>query len=114
MQPGHAYTGPFPAKRTVTSPLSISGAGSRRCARPSVAKGEDVVDLALERLARDLRRFRTARAHHDPVFAADELEHVDLAALVERPAEGVDHLVAAVADEVVAQSSPGDVGSEQR
>jgi len=45
---------------------------------------------------------------------ARELECVDLAALLEPGAEGLEHLLAPVADPLSAQSLPGDVGIEQR
>src|SRR5213596_3772298 len=42
-----------------------------------------------------------------------ELECVDLAALLEPPPEGVDHLLAAVTDPLLAQTLPANVRIEQ-
>jgi hypothetical protein len=50
---------------------------------PAVAQGEDVEDLALQRLASDLGDARATRADRDLVTRACELERVDIAALVE-------------------------------
>jgi hypothetical protein len=77
-----------------------------------LAQGEDVEDLALEWLASHLGDARAAGSHDDLLAAAGELERVDLAALVETPTEGVDHLLATVADPVLAQPPPRDFGIE--
>src|SRR6266540_178889 len=69
-------------------------------------------DLSLERLAPYLRDAQATGSHDHLLIAAGELERVDLAALLETPAEGVDHLLATVADPVLAQPLPGDVGIE--
>src|SRR6266545_1473846 len=79
---------------------------------PPVAQSEDVEDLPLERLAPYLRDAQATGSHDHLLIAAGELERVDLAALLETPAEGVDHLLATVADPVLAQPLPGDVGTE--
>src|SRR6266516_4266999 len=52
------------------------------------------------------------RAQH-LLAAPGELECVELAALLEPPAEGVDHLLAAVTDPLLAQTLPADVRIEQ-
>src|SRR6266498_4639529 len=57
---------------------------------PPVAQGEDVEDLTLERLVFHRVDARSARAQHNLLAAAGELECFDLAALLEPPAEPVD------------------------
>ncbi len=79
---------------------------------PAGAQREDVEDLALERLAAHLADARAAGAQHDLLAAAGELERVHLAALLEPPAEGLDHLLAAVAHPAVERHLPGHVGIE--
>src|SRR5439155_18224822 len=78
---------------------------------PSVAQREDVEDLVQGLFRR--ADARSARAQHDLLAAAGELECVDLAALLEPPPEGVDHLLAAVTDPLLAQTLPADVRVEQ-
>jgi hypothetical protein len=56
---------------------------------------------------------RSACAQHDPLAAAGELERVDPAALLEPPPEGVEHLLAAVTDPLLAQPPPADLRIEQ-
>jgi hypothetical protein len=80
---------------------------------PPVVEGEDVEDLAPERLAGDLSDARAAGTQHDLIAAAGELERVDLAALLEPRAEGLEHLLASAADPFLAQPLPGDLGIEQ-
>ena len=58
-----------------------------------------VIDL--ERLARDLGDGRATGSHDHLITATAELERVDLAALLQSPAEGLDHLLGAVADPVL-------------
>src|SRR5439155_18627625 len=71
---------------------------------PPVAQGEDVEDLAQRLfLGADVR---SPSAQHDLLAAARELECVDLAALLEPPAERVDHLLAPVTDPLLAQPLP--------
>jgi hypothetical protein len=48
------------------------------------------------------------------ITAANELERVDLAALLDPPAESVKDLLAPVADPLLAQPLPHNVGIEQR
>jgi hypothetical protein len=75
------------------------------------SQGEDVEDLAQGLfLGADVR---SPCAQHDLLAAAGELECVDLAALLEPPPEGVDHLLAAVTDPLLAQTLPADVRIEQ-
>jgi hypothetical protein len=84
-------------KRFVPAPIVVDAHD------PAVTKGESVEDLALERLASHRADARAAGTQHDLLAAAGELERVDLAALVESPAKGVEHLFAAVADPIFAQ-----------
>jgi hypothetical protein len=81
--------------------------------RPSrrVAQGEDVEDLI--QLLFQRTDVLSACAQHDLVAAARELKCVDLAALLERPAKRVDHLLAAVTDPLLAQPVPAHVSIEQ-
>src|SRR5262249_45406728 len=80
---------------------------------PPVAQDEDVEDLALERLVFDRVDARSARAEHNLLAAAGELECIDLAAPLEPPTEGVDHLLAAVTNPLLAQPLPADVRVEK-
>jgi len=76
--------------------------------------GKDIEHLPLERLGANVGDARTAGAHHDLVAAAGEFERVDLTALLEPPAEGLDHLFAPLAARLLAQPLPLDLGIEQR
>src|SRR5207244_9466327 len=80
---------------------------------PPVAQGENVEDLALERLVFHRVDACSARAEHNLLAAAGELECIDLAAPLEPPTERVDHLLAAVTDPLLAQPLPTDVRIEQ-
>ena len=97
--------------RTVIKAVAMSGNGSANIADfdsdvvllvdahdPAITQSEDVEDLALERLASHLGDARAAGAQHDLIIGAGELEPIDVAALLEPPAEGIDHLLAAVAN----------------
>src|SRR5439155_6633778 len=76
-----------------------------------VPQRKDVEDLAQRLFVR--ADVRSPSAQHNMLAAARELECVDLAALLEPPTEGVDHLLAPVTDPLLAQPLPADVGIEQ-
>src|SRR5262249_4201555 len=77
---------------------------------PPVAYREDVEHPAQGLFHR--ADVRASCAHNDTLATARELEGVDLATVLEHPAERVDHLLAAVTDPLVAQPLPLDVGVE--
>jgi hypothetical protein len=81
---------------------------------PPLAQGEDVEDLAIERLVLDRVDAWAASAEDDCSPA-----RVNSSASISRrrsspQAEGLDHLLAAVADPLLAHALPGHVGIEQR
>src|SRR6266498_774049 len=70
--------------------------------------------IRLSRRVKTLKIWATSAEHHNLITGSGELERVDLAPLLQAPAEGVEHLLAPVADPLLTQPLPSDLGIEQR